>query len=101
MDNQKQTMGDYMGTLAEDAGALVAATSDVPGEKVGEARKRVAAALENGKEIYGRVRDKTVEGVKAADQAVRENPYQVLGIALGIGVIMGLLVTRRGSRNCD
>ena len=71
------------------------------GEKVGEARKRLAAALENGKEIYGRVRDKAVEGVKATDQAVRENPYQAIGIALGAGVLIGYLLARRGSRNDD
>ena len=30
-----------MGTLAEDARALMAATADVAGEEVGEARKRL------------------------------------------------------------
>ena len=40
-----------LGTLAEDARALMAATADVAGEKVGEARKRLAAALERAKEI--------------------------------------------------
>ena len=40
-------------TLAEDARALMAATADVAGEKVGEARKRLAAALDRAKEIAG------------------------------------------------
>ncbi len=99
MDKQKQTFGNDMGTLAEDARALMAATADVAGDKVGEARDRLAAALENGKAIYGRVRDKAVEGAKAADQTVRENPYQAIGIALGVGAIIGFLVARRYSRN--
>ena len=90
-----------MGQLAEDARALMAATADVAGDKVGEARKRLAAALERGKEIYGRVREKAVEGAKAADEAVHEHPYQAIGIALGVGVILGYLIARRGSRNCD
>jgi len=90
-----------MGTLAEDARALMSATADVAGEKVGEARKRLAAALERGKEIYGRVREKAVEGAKAADEAVHEHPYQAIGIALGVGVILGFLIARRCSRNCD
>ncbi len=34
-----------MGTLAEDARALMAATADVAGDKVTEARKRLAATL--------------------------------------------------------
>ena len=90
-----------MSTLAEDARALMSATADVAGEKVGEARKRLAAALERGKEIYGRVREKAVEGAKAADEAVHEHPYQAIGIALGVGVILGFLIARRCSRNCD
>ena len=64
-----------MSTLAEDARALMAATAHVAGDKVGEARRRLAAGLEHGRDFYGRVREKAVEGVKAADQTVRENPY--------------------------
>src|SRR3954469_15849286 len=99
MSKQTQSAENDLGTLAEDARALMSATADVAGDKVGEARKRLAAALENGKEIYGRVRDKAVEGAKATDQAVRENPYQAIGIALGVGAIIGFLVARRCSRN--
>src|SRR3954470_3972123 len=88
-----------METLPADARALVAATSDVAGEKVGEARKRLAAALENGKELYGRVRDKAVDGAKATDQAVREHPYQALGIAFAIGALIGFFAVRRRARN--
>jgi ElaB/YqjD/DUF883 family membrane-anchored ribosome-binding protein len=74
------------------------ATADVAGEKVSEARKRLAAALESGKELYGRVRDKTVEKAKAVDETVHEHPYQAMGIALGVGVLLGVLITRRCSR---
>jgi ElaB/YqjD/DUF883 family membrane-anchored ribosome-binding protein len=99
MDKQRQAISNDLGALAEDAQALMAATADVAGDKVGEARKRLAAALENGKEIYGRVREKAVEGAKAADQTVREHPYQAIGIALGVGALIGFLVARRCSRN--
>jgi ElaB/YqjD/DUF883 family membrane-anchored ribosome-binding protein len=101
MNKQTQATSNDMSTLAEDARALMSATADVAGEKVGEARKRLAAALERGKEIYGRVREKAVEGAKAADEAVHEHPYQAIGIALGVGVILGFLIARRCSRNCD
>jgi ElaB/YqjD/DUF883 family membrane-anchored ribosome-binding protein len=77
----------------------MAATADVAGEKVGEARKRLAAALESGKEIYGRVREKAVEKAKAVDETVHEHPYQAMGIALGVGAIIGYLLARRCSRN--
>ena len=98
MEKQTHRDGNDMGTLAADARALMAATADVAGEKVGEARKRLAAALESGKELYGRVRDKTVDKARAVDETVREHPYQTMGIAFGVGVLIGVLVTRRCSR---
>ena len=101
MDKQTQATSSDMGTLAEDARALMAATADVAGEKVSEARKRLAAALESGKQILGRVKDKAVEGAKATDEAVREHPYQALVVAFGVGAIAGYLISRRCSRNCD
>ena len=51
-----------MGTLADDARNLMTATADVAGEKVSDARKRLAAALERGKEIYGRVKRRRSKG---------------------------------------
>ena len=101
MDKQTQAVSDAMGTLAEDARALMTATADVAGEKVSDARKRLAASLESAKEIYGRVRDKAVEGAKLADQTVRENPYQAIAIGVGVGAILGYLISRRCSRNGD
>ena len=95
MNQQTQATSYDVGTLAEDACALMAATADVAGEKVGEARKRLAAALESGKEIYGRVRAKAVEGARAADQTVHDHPYQTIGIAFSVGALIGFLVTRR------
>lgn len=99
MNKHTHATDNDLGTLAEDARALMAATADVAGEKVGEARKRLAAALENGTRIFGRVRDKTVAGAKVADQTVRENPYQAIAIALGVGAVIGYLAARRCSRD--
>ena len=101
MNEETRATSNDMGTLAEDARALMAATADVAGEKVSEARKRLAAALESGKEIYGRVRDKTVDCAKATDEAVHEHPYQAIGIAFGVGALIGYLVAHRCSRNGD
>jgi ElaB/YqjD/DUF883 family membrane-anchored ribosome-binding protein len=99
MNKETQAVRNDLSQLAEDAQALMGATADVAGEKVGEARKRLAAALERSKQIYDRVRDKAVEGAKATDQAVHEHPYQAIGIALGVGALIGFLVTRRCCRN--
>ena len=101
MNKQTRAISNDMDQLAEDASALVAATADVAGEKVAEARKRLAAALERGKEIYGRVRQRAVEGARVADEAMHEHPYQAIAIGVGVGALVGYLVSRRCSRNGD
>jgi ElaB/YqjD/DUF883 family membrane-anchored ribosome-binding protein len=101
MSKNTQEVRDDVNALAEDARALMTATANVAEEKVVEARQRLAAALERGKEIYGRVREKAVEGAKATDQAVHEHPYQAIGIAFGVGALIGCLASRRCSRNGD
>ena len=108
MNKQTQAISHDLGQLAEDARALIAATADVAGEKVSDARKRLAAALDSGKTIFGRVKAKAIEGGKATDQALHEHPYPVIGIAFGIGItfgvgaaLLGYLVARRCSRNGD
>jgi ElaB/YqjD/DUF883 family membrane-anchored ribosome-binding protein len=103
MSKHTQASHNDIGTLAEDPHSLMSATADVAGEKVGQARKRLAAALESGKEIYGRVQAKAVDCAKATDEALHDHPYHgmgiALGIGLGIGVLIGYFVLRRHSRN--
>lgn len=81
--------------LMEDAQALLAATAHVAEEKVVEARKRLTAAIEKGRETWHTVQEKAVAGAKATDQIIRDNPYKSLGVALGVGAIIGYLLHRR------
>lgn len=95
MSKETQAITNDLGQLAQDAQALMSATTDVAGDKVVEARKRLAAALERAKEIAGNVRDKAVAGAKATDAAVHENPYQAIAIGVGVGALLGFLIARR------
>ena len=101
MNNDTHESGNSIGTLADDAMALMTATADVGGEKVAEARKRLGAALESGKKLYGQVKDKVVEGAKATDSAVHQHPYAAIGIAVGVGALVGFLLARRCTRSCN
>lgn len=101
MNKHTQTTDHDASQLAEDANALMAATAEVAGEKVADARKRLGAALDRAREVAGKVRDKAAAGAKAADEAVHEHPYQAMAIAAGVGAIIGYLVARRNQRNRD
>ena len=89
---QTEEVGEH---LLEDAQALLAATAHVAEEKVVEARKRLTAAIEKGRETWNAVQEKAVAGAKATDQVIRDNPYKALAVALGVGAIIGYLLRRR------
>jgi len=82
-------------TLVEDARGLMDATSEIADEKVAAARKRLGEALEAGMETYEVLQERVVKGAKMADKTVRDHPYQSIGIAFGIGAVIGYLVSRR------
>jgi ElaB/YqjD/DUF883 family membrane-anchored ribosome-binding protein len=82
-------------SLAEDARALMAATADVAGEKVGDARKRLGVALENVQKFAVTLRNKTVAGAKATDAAVHKHPYKAIAITVGVGAIIGFVLAGR------
>jgi ElaB/YqjD/DUF883 family membrane-anchored ribosome-binding protein len=93
MSTQTQAISDDVGQL--DGDALVAATANDAKAKVGEARQHLVATVESGKALCGRMRDKAIAGGKVADGAVRGHPYQAIGIAFGLGALVGDLLARR------
>jgi ElaB/YqjD/DUF883 family membrane-anchored ribosome-binding protein len=100
MNETKITAGhNDLGALAKDARSLITATAEVATQKLGDVRQRVVETVETAKETAGRVRDQAVDYAKATDEAVHEHPYKAIGIALGVGALLGYLISRRGSRN--
>ena len=81
--------------LAEEARALMAATADVTGEKVEEIRKRLSSLLSSGKKTFDRYEDRAIAGARAAAHAVCDHPYHSIGIAVGIGAIIGVILSSR------
>jgi ElaB/YqjD/DUF883 family membrane-anchored ribosome-binding protein len=81
--------------IAHDAEDLIKATAGDVSEKAREARSRLMAAVETAKESCGRLQEKAVEGAKVTDKAIREHPYESIGVAFGIGLLIGVLVGRR------
>ena len=81
--------------VAHDAEDLLKASAGEVSEKAREARARLATALERTKEACGCLQEKAVAGAKATDKVIRDHPYQSIGIAFGVGVLIGVLVTRK------
>ena len=92
---KKTDMEDSASNLADDARELLAATAGMAETKVIEARKRLHDALERSKEAWGHIQERAVEKAKVADEVIRDHPYQSIGLAFGIGALLGILIARR------
>jgi ElaB/YqjD/DUF883 family membrane-anchored ribosome-binding protein len=81
--------------LMHDAEELMKATAGQAGEKVAELRSRLAVAIESAKGTCHRLEETTVAAAKATDRTIREHPYESIGIAFGVGLLVGVLVGRK------
>ena len=50
--------------------------------------------VDNFKLVAQRAGQKARERAKAADKVVRDHPYQTIGVAVGLGVLIGALARR-------
>jgi ElaB/YqjD/DUF883 family membrane-anchored ribosome-binding protein len=86
-------------TVMTDAEALLRATSAQTGEKIQEVRARAEESLRQAKARLSSIEDEALrrarEVADATDEYVRENPWQSVGIAAGVGLLLGLLLARR------
>jgi ElaB/YqjD/DUF883 family membrane-anchored ribosome-binding protein len=95
MSHDLNTVKKELNNIVKDARALLDATADVAEDHVVEARARLADALKQGEGIWHRARRTALRSVQDADQTIHEHPYPSLGVALGVGVILGFLASRR------
>jgi len=81
--------------VVQDAESLAKATAGDLGEKAREARNRLAASLESAKVNFHKIEEKAIAGAQATDKVIREHPYESIGVAFGIGLLVGVLVGRK------
>jgi len=63
-----------------------------------DAPQAIGALVEQGKELAGNFRDQAIASAKAAHKAVQKHPYKAIGIAVGVGAVLGFLLARRSSK---
>ena len=75
-----------------DAEALLKATAGQAGAKVDEARARTEESVRAAR---ARLEQAGAAGVHEIDAQVRANPWAAVGIAAGVGLVIGVLLARR------
>lgn len=99
MSTQTEKLAADVRTLVVDAEELVKATATQAGEKIVDIRNRAQTAVNNLKpqltELETRVAEKAKATATATDAYVHSNPWTAIGIATGVGLVVGLLIGRR------
>jgi len=93
--NSRERVVADLKTLMTDAEELLKVTAGDLSEKAREARTKVTAALSKVRGSLHGLEQKAAAGAKAADQMIRRHPYESLGVAFGLGVLIGVLINRR------
>ncbi|MFN7087872.1 MAG: YqjD family protein [Burkholderiales bacterium] len=95
----KDKLAQDLRALVGDAEDLLRVTASQAGEKAAAAREKIQESLRLAKiklaEAEEIVIDKTKQAARATDEYVHEHPWRAVGIAAGIGLIVGLLIGRR------
>ena len=81
--------------VVQSSEVLLHATKDAVGDKALAVRERLTDALDDARRTCRHLEEKALDGAKAADKTIREHPYQSIGISFGVGLLIGVLVTRK------
>ncbi|WP_298010207.1 DUF883 family protein [uncultured Aquabacterium sp.] len=96
---QKDILVADLKRVLADAEALLKATAGDGAEELLQVRGRLQATLSQAKdgliEAQAAVVDKAKAAAKATDGYVHENPWKAIGVAAGVGLLLGVVIGRR------
>ncbi len=97
--NSKEKLVSDMKVVVSDAEEILRATAGVAGDKFGDLRERITERLRDAKirlaDAEEMLVDRTKAAARATDDYVNDNPWRAVGIAAGIGLLLGIIIGRR------
>ena len=88
--------------LLGDVEELLKSTSSQAGEGIADLRERLGKKLEEGKKALSErkraLRERAAEGRASVEAYLHEKPWITVGIAAGIGLVLGSLLRRRNGK---
>ena len=97
--SERQQLVSDMKSVISDAEDMLQATADQAGDKVATLRARIQERLKGAQlrlsDAEEALREKTRAAARATDTYVHESPWTAVGVAAGVGLLLGLIVARR------
>lgn len=95
----KERLMSDVNTVLVDAEDLLRQAAQASGEQAADLRRRAQSAISNAKARLGDFEHRVVEQAKTAAKAtdgwVHDHPWTAIGVAAGVGVLVGLVINRR------
>jgi ElaB/YqjD/DUF883 family membrane-anchored ribosome-binding protein len=99
VQHSKDKLMDDLHQGIADAEELLKLTANQAGEGAVQLRERVRDRMSKARVELQHLQQATEEKAKAAGHAtdvfVHENPWKSIGVAAGVGLVVGLLISRR------
>jgi ElaB/YqjD/DUF883 family membrane-anchored ribosome-binding protein len=96
--NSEQLIGDFKALMA-DAEQLIHATASHDDGPLSAIRSKTLETLNHAKgslsSIEGSFTEKAKVVAEGADEFVHRNPWEAVGVAAGLGLLVGLFISRR------
>ncbi|MDB6022366.1 MAG: hypothetical protein JWQ04_2223 [Pedosphaera sp.] len=93
-ESTEQLLSDLR-EVVKDGEELLRAGANQLNEKGAAMRERMSDALNRARETGRRLQEQTAAGARATDRIVRANPYQTIGAAFCVGVLIGAILNRK------
>ena len=96
---QRERLMSDLNAIVGEAEGLLRVTAGAAGEGAAELRAKVQESLDRAKRNLVELQEVAVEKAKTAGRAtdayVHEKPWQSISLAAGIGLLLGMLISRR------
>lgn len=98
-DTTSEHLRAELKSLADTLEEVLNSSTDKSKEEISKLRSKAEEALKNSRHRLGETSDaiarQTREAAAKADEYVHENPWTGVGIGAAIGLVLGVLLTRR------
>ena len=98
-EQSRSKLVDEFSAVVSEAEDMLKRAANETGEKAKDLRSQVEAKLLTAKlrlqELQGQAVDRAKETARATDDFVHDHPWQAIGVAAAVGVVVGLLMNRR------
>lgn len=98
-NDERDRLASSLKAMVEEAEHLLKSAQRDGSEQFSAARERFESQLRLARDELEAMQDHAVRqarrAARAADHAVHDHPYAAMGLAAGVGLLLGMLISRR------